>query len=440
MVKNRSNASKQPKKGRKRTEPRQVSKTSLAINTKTRNVAPRILSSSVGTVVSHREILMDSVSVSPTFSITSTVSAQPGISTYSHGSPLGTWLPKVAGEYDMYCFESLKVHFTTSASSLQKGTVFIGFDPNPDSSAPASFSDLRNMAYAVTGPARENLVLDVTPIVSGKKLLTRTRAVTSYPNYDVGRFFLGSTLGDGAAVGYYEVEYKVRLLNPQTSPSTELINISSTPPAVIFTDDGSANIGPLYFGTTNAARCANAMANYLLRLNPLGDTSLITLNNPLSIYPTAGSVVVGGVTYSWGANVNATTFRFAYPGRYRIIALINGDWQDYAMYGASILKAGSTLSAASDRTVTTSGISVDIPVVPGSWRGFSNPTTPADDGSAMIDQTVAVPDVSQSYTFAVGVRNVASIAENANATYYSAPATVGSSYIRIEYIGALSSE
>jgi len=296
------------------------------------------------------------------------------------------------------------------------------------------------MAYAVTGPARENLVLDVTPIVAGKKLLTRTRAVTSYPNYDVGRFFLGSTLGDGAAVGYYEVEYRVRLMSPQTSPSTELINISSTPPAVIFTDDSATGVGPFYFGTANASRCANAMANYLLRQNPIGDTSLIVLNNPLSIYTTAGSVVVGGVTYSWGANSNATTFRFAYPGRYRVIALINGDWQDYATFGASILKAGSALSAAADRTVTTSGVSVDLPVVPGSWRGFSNPTVLGDDAALSLDQTVVVPDVSQSYTFAVGVRNFTSIAENANATYYSSPASLGASYIRIEYIGALSSE
>jgi hypothetical protein len=351
---------------------------------------------------------------------------------------LGTWLPKIAAEYDNYCFESLKIHFTTSASSLQKGTILMAYDPNPDSAAPASFSDLRNMAHAVTGPARENLTLDISSIVKTKKLLTRTKAVSSYPVYDAGRIFLGSTLGDSAAVGYFEVEYKVRFMNPQTSPSTEQIAVSTAPPAVVFTDDGTGAAGTFYFGTSNATRCATALSNVLFRQVPIGDANLINLNNPTQAYPASGSVIVGGVTYSWAANTNNTNFLFSYPGRYRLTAIINGDWGDYATYGASILRvSNSALAAAVDKTVTTSGSVVDIPLIPGSIRGFSNPTVGPDDFGMVIDQTFAVVDTVTPYTLAFGVRNNAAIAENANAAYASNPASYGASFVKLEYLGPL---
>lgn len=436
MVKNRSNKQKINKKVNP--APRQVSRAPLAINTKTRNAAPRVSSTTAGTVVSHREILSDSVTVGATYNIASTIAVQPGLSVYSHGSPLGTWLPKIAAEYDNYCFESLKIHFTTSASSLQKGTILMAYDPNPDSAAPGSFSDLRNMAYAVTGPARENLTLDISSIVKTKKLLTRTRAVSSYPIYDAGRIFLGSTLGDGASVGYFEVEYKVRLMNPQTSPSTEQITVTTAPPTVVFTDDGTGAVGPLYFGATNASRCANALSNVLFRQPPIGDNTLITVNTPTQVYPAAGSVVVGGVTYSWAASSNNTQFTFTHPGRYRLSGTINGDWQDYAMFGASILRvSNSALAAASDRTITVSGTVVDLPVIPASWRGFSNPSGSGDDAAMVVDMTFTVLDTVTPYTFAVGVRNWSSVSENGTGSYFSGPTSYGASYLKLEYIGPL---
>lgn len=438
MVKNRSSKAKiAGTKQKVNPVPRSTTKTPLAINTKTRNVAPKVSSSGNGTVVSHREILSDNVTVSPTYSISSTVAVQPAISVYSRGSPLGTWLPKIAQEYDNYCFESLKVHFTTSASSLQKGTILMAYDPNPDSAAPATFSDLRNMAYAVTGPCRENLTLDLSSIVKQKKLLTRTRAVNAYPLYDAGRIFLGSTLGDSASVGYFEVEYKVRLMNPQTSPSTDIVNSSAAPPALVFTDINATG-GNLWFGTANGNRCANGFTNALCRLGGFGDTSLITMNNPLSIYTTSGSVVVSGITYSWAQNSNNSYFTFAFPGRYRVTATLNGDWQDYCTFGASILKATTTgLSEAFDRTLTTSGAVADVPLVPASWRGFTVPNVTGGDLAGLVDITFAVPDTTQGYTLAVGIRNNTAITENGTGAYASNPTVYGASVLRIEYLGPL---
>lgn len=440
MVKNRSKSKLRIKNGLK-SVPRQVTRTALAINTKTRNIVPKFTQSSAGTVLSHREILIESASVSPTFTIDQTIAVQPAISTYSHGSPLGTWLPKVAAEYDNYSFESLRVHFITSASSLQKGTICMAYDPNPESTAPATFSDLRNMAHAVTGPCRENLTLDLTKAVKDRKLLTRTRAVTAYPLYDAGRIFLGSNLGDSVPVGYYEVEYKIRLMNPQTSPSTEVVTSTVCPAAVVFTDDGATSSGALYFGTSNGSRNATALTNYLMRMQaPQGDTNLITFNNPSSVYPSAGSATIGGVTYSWaGTSQGLATFRFTYPGRYRCLAVLNGDFQDYATFGATIAKwVSPSLAQATDRTVTFGGNLVSIPVLPGSSRGLSNPTVPGDDLALSVDQTFVVTSSLDEYAFVVGVRNIASISENGTGSYYSGPnaaAGFGASFIKLEYLG-----
>lgn len=382
MVKNRSKAKANPPKKvpNKVSSGRKVTRSALAVNTRTQNVLPRITQGGRETQISHREILRDAVVVNPTYTISDTIAVQPALSVYSHGSPIGTWLPKLAAEYDNYMFESLKIHFTTSASSLQKGTILMAYDPNPDSAAPSSFSDLRNMAHAVTGPVRENQVLDLTAAVRGRKLLTRTRAVTAYPLYDCGRIFLGSTLGDSASVGYFEVEYVVRLMNPQTSPSTEAIFTASAPPAVVFTDDGVVVGTGVYVGTSHASRNAFAGTHYLFRKTLLGDTSLLTLNDPTALTTTSGATTIQGVTYSWVSGVPLATFTFPLKGRYRLSGIINAGWQDYATYGASIVKyREGTLVAANDVTVTTTGNQVSIPVVPGSVRGFSNPTLQDDD-------------------------------------------------------------
>ena len=423
---------------------RSVTKSSLAVNTRTKNVIPKIVQLGKSTTVAHREILRDAVTVEAAYTVSDTVAVQPALSTYSHGSPLGTWLPKIAAEYDNYVFNTLKVHFTTSASSLQKGTMLMAYDPNPEASAPASFSDLRNMAHAVTGPARENLTLDLSPIVKGRKLLTRTKAVTSYPLYDCGRIFLGSTLGDGASVGYYEVEYSVSLMNPQTSPSNEIINVASAPPAVVYTDDGLGYSPSMKFGTSTAGRNAFHLTHYLLRLAGLGDTGMITMNSALAVTTTTGQAVIQGVTYSYDTGVNLALFTFNQTGRYRLTGIINGNYEDYATFGASIVRAaaGGALSAATDLTVTTTGVAKYIPVVPGATRGFSNPTVSDDDMPLLIDQTFVVTSTGDQYTIAVGVRNVTGISQNTTAGLTLAASGAycqGATVLRLEYIGALPS-
>jgi hypothetical protein len=436
MVKNRSNI-----KAKKTPKAQVVRKAPLAINTKTKNVLPRISQNPRSTRVSHREILRDSVQVLSGYQITDTIAVQPAIQSYSHGSPLGTWLPKIAAEYDNYVFDSLKVHFTTSASSLQKGTILMAYDPNPDGLPPSSFSDLRNMAHAVTGPARENLTLDLTGAVKGRKLLTRTRAVTAYPLYDCGRIFLGSTLGDDATVGYFEVEYSISLMNPQTTPSTEIINFSNVPPAVQVSDEGYGTGPTMNFGTTNAARNAYAFTHYLLRLPKTGDSSLYTMNSSSATTSGSGQVTFMGVTYSWASGVPLASFTVPFRGRYRVTALINGDFQDYATFGASIVRVSNgVIVGATDYTVTSTGQGVTLPVIPASFRGFTIPSIGGGDTGVMIDQTFSVLNSSDSYAFAVGVRNNTGISENTTAQmipYPTGNSSAGANVFRLEYLGAI---
>lgn len=163
-------------------------------------------------MVTHKEVVSESVVCGSVFGVTHTIAIQPAISTYSHGSPLGSWLPKIASEYDHYEFEQLRLHYVPTCASTQAGLVILACDPNPDGVAPDTFSSMKNMNHAVTGPARERLTLDVSNLVR-KKLLTRDGAVPTYPLYDAGRLFVGSLAGSDVSTGYLEVDYVVRFSN-----------------------------------------------------------------------------------------------------------------------------------------------------------------------------------------------------------------------------------
>lgn len=416
-----------------------VSKTPLAINTRSKNTAPRVQQNASGTSVSHREILSENAIASISYNVSGTFAVQPALAVYSHGSPLGTWLPKIAAEYDNYVFEKLKIHYVTSASSLQKGTIFMAYDPNPESAAPSSFSDLRNMANAVTGPARENLVLDISSVVRQKKLLTRSRAVSSYPPYDAGRLFLGATLGDDQTVGYFEVEYTVRLSNPQTSPSNEVISISSVPPSYLRSSLDLADNTAYAFGTSNSVRNAFGFSRYLSTGATYGDTALLTPSNLNA--SASGTIVRSGVTYSWVNAAPITLFRPNFLGRYEVRGCINGDFDDYATFGGSILRFNSTGTShaldAIDITISTAGLTLQMPVIPFGGRGFSNPTTGADDFGISFEQTFAVTSPSEYYALALGVRNNTGISQNGDAYISFNNTTSGFSFLKFTYLGPL---
>lgn len=192
----------------------------VSVNNRGAVRVPRTTMTNGGTVVTHTETYGVGVEGAANFELFSTWAVQPGLSSYSSGSPLGSWLPQIAGNFDNYEIHKLKFHFRTACSTLERGLLMFAYEPNPDGSAPASYQEVRNM-HSVDGSVHANLSFDVTPKLKGRKLLTRKGAVFALPNYDMGKVYL-ATIGcvQDTILGFVDVEYVIRLTNPQSSSTT----------------------------------------------------------------------------------------------------------------------------------------------------------------------------------------------------------------------------
>ncbi len=87
--------------------------------------------------------------------------------------------------------------------------------------------------HSVDGSVHANLSFDVTPKLKGRKLLTRKGAVFALPNYDMGKVYL-ATIGcvQDTILGFVDVEYVIRLTNPQSSSTTTSYVTPAYPDAV----------------------------------------------------------------------------------------------------------------------------------------------------------------------------------------------------------------
>lgn len=432
--------------------PTQRSKSSVAVNTRTASRAPNMSMARGATVVTHREVAAETINNSTTYKIDGTFAMQPALSTESHGTPMGSWIPSIAKEYDNYEFASLKVHYVTTCSTLTAGLIVLTYDPNPDGQPPSTFSAARNAQACVTGPARNNLSLDLTKYVKGRKLLTRTGFVTSYPLYDAGRLFIAATAGeDTLAVGYLEFEYTLRFSNPQS----ELSNIRGDMAAVMYR--GYSTVGTTVangfapnFGTTHAQRdCTNLQ--YLLS-NPAvsyGSIGSLIATNPVVARTSSLSYVSpnSNVTYSIGTGLPCYSFKFKVEGRYRFQLLIPGDYENLATFGMEVLKWPVGVSLASGTPTGTYdtglGDTGDLVVVPSMYavnRGFKTLDTPGAtdkcDLALSLDTTIYVDNVADSYGIYMGVRNVTEITQNGTATYTVAY-DLGSLRATCTYMGSI---
>jgi hypothetical protein len=420
----------------------------VAINNNTRSQPAKLNTTSKGTVVSHIEIIKESLNNSVAFAVSDVFTVQPALTAYSHGSPLGAWLAGVAKEYDNYEFTTLKVHYKTTCSSLTDGQVVMAYDPNPDGTPPATFQSARNSAKCVTGPVRENVSLDLSSHVTGKKLLTRTGAVSAYPNYDAGRFIIATSSGVNTnAVGFVEIEYVIRLFNPQTSPGIDVSsNFTLTNKEQRVWNAGS-NVD--YFGTTAAQRNATAVnSQAVVSPTSVMGTALIT-----PVASVTRSTALSWISPSSGgqysvANGNPmSVFKFKRTGLYRVRAVVPGDWQNLAEFCTEIVRfpKSSTLATANPTYSTDVGVdALGNPIGVYSqyyaWRGFKTlDTVGASENCDLaldLDAQVYVADTDDYYSLFIGIRPVASIAENANATLTSSSNSAGIPRLTIEYLGA----
>lgn len=420
----------------------------LSVNNTIRARPAKLSTTAKGTVVSHTEIIKENLTVSSAFTVADLYAVQPALTAYSHGSPLGAWLAGVAKEYDNYEFESLRVHYKTTCSSLTNGQIIMAYDPNPDGAPPATFQSARNAALCQTGPVRENVTLDLTPQVRGRKLLTRSNAVSSYPAYDAGRFIIATSSGvDNTSVGFLEIEYVVRLSNPQTSPAIETQTIFTLTPK----EQRSWNAGTLtyFFGNTSSSTNCSALNYYI------SDSAGTVLGTPLTTVVSGVARTAdinwtspsSGAQYSLKTGLNLHTFKFKRPGLYRVRVVVPGDWQNLAEFATEVVRFSKTASLATAVPTYTTDVGVDAlgnPVGVYSqyyaWRGFKTlDTIGASENCDLaldLDTQVYVADADDKFALFIGIRPVSGIAENGTATYISSSNSAGIPRATFEYLGA----
>lgn len=400
---------------------------------------PVLATAKGATTLTHREIVLESLLNSSSYAVRQAVALQPALSVESNGVPMGKWLPNIAVEYDNYEFTSLKVHYVPTCSTISTGLVVMSYDPNPNGAAPATFSDARNAVGCVTAAVRDRLTLDLTPHVVRRKLLTRTRRVNELAMYDVGRLFLCTTAGDNASsVGYVEVEYSIKLTNPQTASSGETTTIAASVfPSQEWIGTSYADGTVFRFGTTIAGSADGyrngtdfqdlcmgtaSTGNSLITINPL-----VARTANLSTTPVSGfKHTIGG----GGVSVYARTFSCKLPGLYRIKLYVPGDWQNFAMFGAELLDWGVTtniatgspsfLGAGSPLGYSSSGSLILGSAYGGYVRGFATTLTGGtdnDDLAMEIDTNFVSVGPAQRFSLSCGMRDNTEVAENAEGRY-----------------------
>ena len=439
--KGKQNKNPQKNTGNKRSAP-------LAVNNNGRSKPAKLQTSGKGTLVSHTEIIKENLQVTSAFAVSDLFAVQPALTAYSHGSPLGAWLAGVAKEYDNYEFQVLRVHYKTTCSSLTNGQVIMSYDPNPEGAPPSTFQSARNAALCATGPVRENVTLDLSPLVKGKKLLTRSNAVNSYPAYDAGRFIVATSSGtDGTSVGFVEIEYVVRLSNPQTSPAIDSATVFT--PTLKEQRQWNSATATYYFGNTTSQANASTMSYWTGNVPTavIGTPLITAVNGVARTSDLSWTSPSSGAVYNIKTGYQVHTYKFKRPGLYRVRYVIPGDWQNLAQYCAEMVRFPKTQSLSNGAPTYTTDAGIDALGNPiglysqyYAWRGFKTLDTVGasenDDMALNLDAQVYVADVDDLYSLFIGVRPVASIAENGNATYISSSNSAGIPRATFEYLGS----
>ncbi len=375
MSKNKK-ANKMAPKGAKRKVKmaNQTSKETIAVASKSGPRIPRTIQSGNGTVVTHTETYGLNVTGTDPFSIFATWAVQPGLKTYSRGSPLGQWLPEIAQNFDNYEIESLRFKFRTACSTLTTGLAVFGFEPNPEGVAPTTYQELRNM-YSADASVHTNLTFDVSSRCR-KKLLIRKGGVVNLPSYDAGKVYF-ATIGvtGNALIGFVDVEYRVRLTNPQASvTSSSLVPVNPLLPLPVQRYAWDASGMP---SVDCSANSDEAFSRFLGGATTTGAVSM-TQVAPRN-YDALNVNLDGGCKFVHGSRTLYNQLVFNYSGRYRIRFNPKWDWKDLNMF--AIVPFGSGLGTTMTRrqyqvynSIDGAGLT-DLPCQIYTHRGFTGVAT-----------------------------------------------------------------
>lgn len=364
-----------PVKRKLKIQPRQES---VAIVQKSGPRMPKTITKGNGTVVSHTETYGVNITGSDPFALSATWAIQPGLKTYSRGSPLGVWLPEIAQNFDNYEIESLKFKFRSACSTLTTGLAVFGYEPNPEGVAPATYQELRNM-HSVDGSVHANLVFDVTSKVR-RRLLIRKGNVVNLPSYDAGRVYFGTIgVGNNALVGFVDVEYRVRLMNPQasiTSTAPVLANPLLPLPAQWLSWDAS--------GMVELNVATNSLEPWQWFCDGIaaggGTNQGAQLMAPTSRYYDALSATyASGCKYVIPVGSGKSSLRVVNSGNYRVSFTPRWDWYDLKMYALAPFRSpnspGAVTPCYTQVFTQLDGVAGTIDVDHKTHRGFTGTAT-----------------------------------------------------------------
>nr|WRQ65087.1 structural protein [Tolivirales sp.] len=420
--------------GRRRTRPNRPAGNVVSTNTFAGKRTPTTTMLNGSTIVSHSETYGINVTGSSDFEVFSNWALQPGISSYSRGSPLGSWLPQIAGNFDNYEIQSLKFSYRAACSTLEPGLIVFGFEPNPEGSNPTTYQELRNM-LSIDGSVHANATFDVSSKVR-KALLTRKGGVINLPSYDAGRVFFG-TIGctEGAKLGFIDVHYRVRLFNPQSEKSTTIPNVTYLPMVptyrVSYTTTSDAVISP-------HNNCFQFMAQMVSAGTVTGASNMFTSG---SSAPTLDTTIQGGCVYKQTtAQTGWRGLTAAHSGRYRVRAGIAADFKDMKLYCLVPFKrtgGGEVVVASSNVYSSVAGNSfASLDCLSTVHRGFTGPASgDPDPGTDMGLYATWSVDLAAGETLflLLGIRSYNGVsATSAEVTFR---AGLGPSYIEADFLG-----
>lgn len=348
----------------------------VAVTSKGRPRAPMTRMVNGGTVVSHTETYGVNITGTSSFGVASTWALQPGLQSYSKGSPLGVWLGQIAANFDNYEIQKLKFKFRSACSTLTTGLAVFSFEPNPEGTLPTSYQEMRNM-YSVDGSVHANLEFDISSRL-GKRLLVRKGNVVNLPSYDAGKVYF-ATIGvnNDTLVGFIDVEYRIKLINPQASTTTSSIpptySIPALPTQVIELDYNVPGMAAVNV-VTDGEYPNNLMQQY-------GTTSGASL-----VQSAVGGAVNGhtddfsGCKFSPVTRTTARGFRVLNGGRYRIRLNMKIGYEDLKMFCIGLFR--SPINSATETLCTRKVYSTidasavqDIPSDIYNHRGFTGTAT-----------------------------------------------------------------
>lgn len=179
--------------------------------------------------------------------------------------------------------------------------------------------------YSVDGSVHANLTFDVSSRCR-KKLLIRKGNVVNLPSYDAGKVYF-ATIGvtGNALIGFVDVEYKIRLSNPQASTTTTIAPVVSLLP--LPTQRFSADMQTM--GELNCAADSDHWTNQFLSIATSQGAPLFESKS--EPYPAVTDNYLG-CSYKWGARTGYRTFSCKQSGRYRITMSPKIGYEDLKMF------------------------------------------------------------------------------------------------------------